>query len=220
MSINLRALWSFEKKRGAGHTRRINSNMQYSKTYRLFPKLYRAANLIAILGAAFCFTGWATVAKAQDTEDTVRTDISLVQLNVGVVDRQGRAVTSLSKNDFVVYEDNIKQSIQSFEPTNSPFSLVLLLDMSGSTINFRQQLKQAAIRFLDALDPEDRVAVIQFNAKIKMLAGFSTDRKKAAYAIDITEGVGETHFYEALRYSLAELAKQGKGRKAIVVLTD
>jgi VWFA-related protein len=53
-----------------------------------------------------------------------------------------------------------------------------------------------------------------------MLSGFSTDRKKAAYAIEITGGAGETHFYEALRYSLTELAKQGKGRKAIIVLTD
>jgi len=176
--------------------------------------------LATLLGLFFLIGVTPMQSRAQDPDEVVTTETSVVQLNVGVVDRQGRAVTSLSRNDFAVYEDNVKQSIQTFEPTNSPFSLALLLDMSGSTINFRQQLKQAAIRFLDALDPEDRVAVIQFNAKIKMLAGFSTDRRKAAYAIDITEGVGETHFYEALRFSLAELAKQGKGRKAIVVLTD
>jgi VWFA-related protein len=158
--------------------------------------------------------------RAQEPDDVITTETSLVQLNVGVVDRQGRAVTSLSRNDFAVYEDNVKQSIQSFEPTDSPFSLVLLLDMSGSTVSFRQQLKQSALRFLDALSPEDRVAVIQFNAKIKQLTPFSTDRRRAAYAIDITEGAGETHFYEALRYSLSELAKEGKRRKAIVVLTD
>jgi VWFA-related protein len=183
-------------------------------------RFLKPLHLAIFLGLFLLVGATAIPSRAQEPDEVVTTDTSVVQLNVGVVDRQGRAVTSLSRNDFAVYEDNIKQSIQSFEPTNSPFSLVLLLDMSGSTINFRQQLKQAAIRFLDALDPEDRVAVIQFNAKIKMLAGFSTDRKKAAYAIDITEGVGETHFYEALRYSLAELAKQGKGRKAIVVLTD
>jgi VWFA-related protein len=141
-------------------------------------------------------------------------------LNIGVVDRQGHAVTSLSRNDFAVYEDNIKQSIQSFEPTNAPFSLVLLLDMSGSTVSFRQQLKQSAMRFLDALSHDDRVAIIQFNAKVKQLTAFSTDRQKAAYAIDIAEGVGETHFYEALRYALAELGKEGQRRKAIVALTD
>lgn len=159
-------------------------------------------------------------AQEQEADEVITTTTSLVQLNIGVVDRQGRAVTSLSRRDFAVYEDNVKQSIQSFEPTSAPFSLVLLLDMSGSTVNFRQQLKQAAMRFLDALAPDDRVAVIQFNAKVKTLAGFSTDRRQSAYAIEITEGAGETHLYEALSYSLAALMKEGKRRKAIVALTD
>jgi len=158
--------------------------------------------------------------QAQDPDDVVRTDVSLVQLNVGVVDTQGRAITSLARNDFTVYEDGIKQPILHFEPTNAPFSLVMLMDMSGSTVTFRTQLKQAAWRFLDALAPEDRVAVIQFNAKIKNLTGFTTDRKKSAYAIDVAEGAGNTNLYEALGYALKELDKEGKRRKAIVVLTD
>ena len=161
--------------------------------------------------------------SAQEVDDVVRTDISLVQLNIGVVDRQGRPINSLSQNDFSVYEDGVKQSILYFEPTTAPFSLVLMLDTSGSTVNFRQQLKQAAWRFLDALAPADRVEVIQFNAKVKTLSAFSTDRKKTAYAIELAEGAGETHFYEALRQALKDLdheARGGQRRKAIVVLTD
>ncbi len=162
----------------------------------------------------------AGAARAQGPDDVVTTDVSLVQLNVGVVDARGRAVTSLSRNDFTVYEDGVKQPILNFEPTDTPFSLVLLLDMSGSTVNFRQQLKQAAGRFLDALGPQDRVAIIQFNAKVKNLSGFTIDRGKSAYAIQLAEGAGETHLYEALSHSLRELAKEEKRRKAIVVLTD
>jgi VWFA-related protein len=163
----------------------------------------------------------AIQARAQEPDDVVRTETSLVQLNVGVVDPRGRAVTSLSRNDFTVYEDGVKQQILHFEPTNAPFSLVLLLDTSGSTVNFRQQFKSAAWRFLDALAPEDRVAVVQFNAKVKGLSGFSTDRKKTAYAIEIADGAGETHLYEALKYALNVLDKEGKQRrKAIVVMTD
>jgi Ca-activated chloride channel family protein len=160
------------------------------------------------------------IGRAQDTEDVISTDTALVQLNIGVVDKQGRPITSLSKNDFAVYEDGVKQTIQRFEPVEAPFSLVLMLDMSGSTINFRQQLKLASQRFLDALAPEDRVAVVQFDAKVKPLTSFSTDRNKTAYAISIADGKGETHLYEALRYALRELDKEGKRRKAIVVLTD
>jgi len=173
-----------------------------------------------VLFIAFVALFAAASASAQETDDVIRTETSLVQLNIGVVDRQGRAVTSLTKNDFVVYEDGVKQAIQSFEPVDAPFSLVLLLDMSGSTINFRQQLKLASQRFLDALSPEDRVAVIQFDRKVKSLTGFSQDRLKTAYAIEIANGKGETYFYEALKYSMKELEKEGKRRKAIVVLTD
>lgn len=163
---------------------------------------------------------WASTARGQE-DDTVRTETSLVQLNVGVVDRQGRAVTSLSRNDFTVYEDGVKQPIQSFEPTEAPFSLVMLLDMSGSTVNFRQQIQLAAVRFLDALAPGDRVAVVQFNGKgVKSLLVFSTDRTRTAYAITLATGAGNTPFYDALKFSLKELAKEGRRRKAIVVLTD
>lgn len=163
----------------------------------------------------------ALPARAQEPDDVVRTDTALVQLNVGVVDPRGRSITTLGQNNFTIYEDGVRQPILHFEPTYAPFSLVLLLDTSGSTVNFRQQFKQAAWRFLDALAPEDRVAVIQFNAKVKSLSGFSTDRKKTAYAIQLADGAGETHFYDALKYALNELDKEGpKRRKAIVVMTD
>jgi VWFA-related protein len=168
-----------------------------------------------------CLLSHARVAQAQqDGDDTVRIDTSLVQLNVGVVDRQGRAITNLSPNDFAVYEEGVRQSIQNFEPVNAPFSLVLLLDLSGSTLSFRSALKQTAIRFLDALGPEDRVAVIAFNEKVKTLAGFTTDYRKTVYAIQYAEGKGDTQLYKALTYSLEQLSREKNRRKAIVVLTD
>jgi VWFA-related protein len=173
-----------------------------------------------LLFIAFLTSFAVAPTTAQEVDDVVRTETSLVQLNIGVVDKQGRAVTSLTQKDFVVYEDGVKQSIQHFEPVDAPFSLVLMLDMSGSTLNFRQQLKLASQRFLDALGPEDRVAVVQFNKDVKSLSGFSLDRAKTYYAIDIASGAGETNFYQALRYALKELEKEGKRRKAIVVLTD
>ena len=164
----------------------------------------------------------ATTARAQQPDEVITTDTSLVQLSVGVVDKQGRAITNLSANDFAVFEDGVRRPILHFEPTDAPFSLVMLLDMSGSTINFRQQIRAAALRFLDALSPEDRVAVVQFNGKgVKSLNGFSTDRRRTAYVItDLANGAGETPLFEGLKYSLKELSREGKRRKAIVVLTD
>jgi Ca-activated chloride channel homolog len=174
-----------------------------------------ACALVALL----CLSA-AARAQAQDDPEVVSTSTNLVILNVGVADRRGQAVTNLSQGDFTVYEDGVRQSVVSFEPSSAPFSLVLLLDMSGSTINFRPTLKQSALRFIDALGAGDRVEVVAFNDKIQTLQHFTSDRSEIAFAINEAKGKGNTNLYKALRHSLAELAKEGKRRKAIVVLTD
>ncbi|MBV9209372.1 MAG: VWA domain-containing protein [Acidobacteria bacterium] len=162
----------------------------------------------------------ASAVRAQDDIETVKVESSVVQLNVGVVDKQGRGITNLSLKDFVVYEDNVQQKILSFEPSTAPFSLVLLLDMSSSTQSFRQPLKQSAYRFLDALAPDDRVSIIAFRDKVEQLTNFTTDRRKMVEAIDLAQGKGKTQLYKALSFALEKLSQEGKRRKAIVVLTD
>jgi len=176
------------------------------------------SRLILLVTAFFCALVSSVPAQSQD--DVVKIESNLVQLNVGVVDHKGNPVTNLSPNDFVVYEDNVRQRIVSFEPAAAPFSLALLLDVSGSTITFRQQLQQAALRFLDALGPGDRVSIIAFNEKTKTLANFTSDRHKLAWAISIADGRGGTELYSALDYALRQLAREGSRRKAIIVLTD
>src|SRR5437762_2200457 len=84
-------------------------------------------------------------------DDPIRVDSSIVRLNVGVVDSRGRSITTLDRNSFLLYEDGVKQEISKFESTDAPFSVALLLDMSGSTLTYRQVLKSSASRFIDAL---------------------------------------------------------------------
>lgn len=188
--------------------------------FSLTPSINIFRRLAAALLPALLLTVSAAIVHAQ-TDDVITTDTALVQLNVGVVDKQGHAITNLSQNDFVVFEDGMRRPIIHFEPADAPFSLVMLLDMSGSTVNFRQQIQMSALRFLDALSPEDRVSVVSFNGKgVHELLGFTTDRKRVAYAITIAAGAGDTKLYDGLKYSLKELASEGKRRKAIVVLTD
>jgi VWFA-related protein len=187
--------------------------MTFFNTFR-----HNSLKFACALVALFCLSA---AARAQDQdEDVVPINSNLVILNVGVADQKGRAVINLSQSDFNVYEDGVKQSVVSFEPSTAPFSLVLLLDMSGSTINFRPTLKQSALRFIDALGPEDRVEVVAFNDQVKTLQHFTGDREKVAFSINEANGKGSTNLYKALRHSLAELSKEGKRRKAIVVLTD
>ena len=219
----------------------MNRRTQTKEMIRQAPTpnfLRRAAALLAsaALLAALAPTLYAQQQQQQQPppdDEVITVETNLVRLNVGVADRRGAPVLNLSRNDFAVYEDGVRQNIHSFEPVVAPFSLVLLLDMSGSTLSFRTQLQMAALRFIDALGPEDRVSVVafwgqqkreggvnKFVDQIETLTEFTTDRKKIAYAISDAKGNGTTNLYKALAFSLGALAQEGQRRKAVVVLTD
>lgn len=181
----------------------LDSNMRFLKIILLFVIL-----AVGSLGGV-----------AQE-DDVIRVDSSIVRLNVGVVDRKGNPITSLNRESFTVYEDGVKQSIVNFEPTVTPFSVVMILDMSGSTLGFRETIRQSAFRFVDALAPNDRIAVIEFYDKVNLRNDFTIDRKKIANSIASANGRGKTQLYKALNVALDKLSKEGKRRKAIIVLTD
>ncbi|MBK8302635.1 MAG: VWA domain-containing protein [Pyrinomonadaceae bacterium] len=172
----------------------------------------------AIFLVTFVLFGIISVA-AQD-DDPIRVDSSIVRLNVGVVDLRGRPILSLNKDSFDLFEDGVKQQITRFEPSEAPFSVVIMLDMSGSTIGFRQVIKQSAVRFIDALSPNDRVAVIEFYDKINLRNDFTTDHGIIANSIAVANGRGKTQLYKALDFALDKLSKEKSRRKAIIVLTD
>lgn len=153
-------------------------------------------------------------------DDPITIDSSIVRLNVGVVDNRGRPITSLDRADFTIYEDGVKQQINRFEPSSAPFSVVLMLDMSGSTLGFRQVIKLSAARFIDALGPDDRVAVIEFYDKINLRNDFTTDRGTIAFSIAASNGRGKTQFFKAMEFAMDKLSKEKSRRKAIIVLTD
>lgn len=163
---------------------------------------------------------FAVLGIAAQGDDPIRIDTSIVRLNVGVVDARGRPITSLAQSNFEVFEDGVKQQISRFEPSEAPFSVVLMLDMSGSTIGFRPVIKQSAMRFLDALAPTDRVAVVEFYDSINLRNDFTTDRATIFHSIDVSNGRGKTSLYKALDFALDKLANEKSRRKAIIVLTD
>ena len=156
---------------------------------------------------------------AQD-DDPLKIDSSIVRLNVGVVDQRGRSITDLDRSNFKIFEDGVRQEITRFEPSTAPFSVVMMLDMSGSTLSMRQVMKQSAFRFLDALSPEDRVAVVEFYDKINLRNDFTTDRRTIVNSINVSNGRGKTQFYKALDFALDKLAREGNRRKAVIVLSD
>lgn len=153
-------------------------------------------------------------------DDPVNVDTAIVRVNIGVVDQRGRPITDLGRSNFSVFEDGVKQDISHFELSSAPFSVVMMLDMSGSTKSFRQNIALSAARFLDALAPDDRVSVIEFYSKVNLLNDFTTDRRTILHSISVASGAGDTNLYKGLELALEKLGKEGNRRKAIVVLTD
>ena len=176
----------------------------------------RLGLILITLSIVAIFSGSAS----SQIDDPVNVDSAIVRVNIGVVDQRGRPITRLNQPNFMVFEDGVKQDISHFELSSAPFSVVMMLDMSGSTKSFRQNIALSAARFMDALAPEDRVAVIEFYDKVNVLNDFTTDRNRIAHSIRVANGSGNTNLYKALALALEKLGNEGNRRKAIVVLTD
>ncbi|HSE35884.1 MAG TPA: VWA domain-containing protein [Blastocatellia bacterium] len=155
-------------------------------------------------------------------EDAIVLKAALVNLNVSVTNRSGVALANLKKEDFEVAENSVPQKIEFFQPTTAPFNLVLALDLSGSIKDKLDVVKSAALRFVDVLGPQDKVAVVTFTDEIRVVSQLTSDReelKRRIKAVDRSQG--GTAFYEALWFSLMDTLRGTRGqRNAIVVMTD
>lgn len=159
--------------------------------------------------------------KPEDQQTaTIRVDTDLVSIDVTVTSGAGgRSVTGLKAEDFVIYEDGVRQKVSNFSTTGA-FNLVLVIDTSGSTQDQVALMRRAARRFLDEVRPQDRIAVIEFNEKVELLEDLTADRSKIERAIGLLKPGEGTSFYDALQLTIEEVLKPVEGRKAIIALTD
>jgi VWFA-related protein len=157
-----------------------------------------------------------------DSADTIKLDTKLVNLNLVASDRSGRAFTNLRAEDFVVYEDDVKQEISHFVPTSTPFNLALLLDLSGSTRDKIDSIRRSALRFVEAASPEDKISIITFTRSVHVLCRPTNDRALIRQRLnDMRATDGGTAFYEAAWFVLTDVLARFPGeRNAVVVMTD
>lgn len=159
--------------------------------------------------------------KKDDEGATIRLNTDLVVLDVSVTDRDGNRTNSgLRAEDFVVYENGVRQIITSFDATEVPFNLVLLIDTSGSTRGDVELMRRAARGFLNELRPQDRVAVVQFNKEVELLKDLTADRRAIENALEFLKPGTGTSFYDAMQLTMEDVLGKVDGRKAIVALTD
>ena len=153
--------------------------------------------------------------------DVIRVNTTLVTVPVSVLDRLGRFVPDLKREDFTIVEDGVEQSIAYFEPAEMPFTVALLLDTSPSTHFHLSEIKEAAIEFAKRLRPQDRVLIVSFNDEVLLLTEVTNDRNIIETVIQENANTGNsTRLYDAVDLTIKERLNKIKGRKAIVLFTD
>jgi VWFA-related protein len=139
---------------------------------------------------------------------------------VSVLDRDGRFVSGLQQRDFQIFENNVQQKVEYFASVETPFTVVMLLDVSPSTQWKIEDIQNAAITFVDQLRPTDKVMVIAFDEKVHVLTRPTSNRMELRNAIRRTEMGDGTSLYEAVDFAINQQLSQIQGRKAVVLFTD
>jgi len=187
---------------------------------------------MAVLACGLAATAVLSLPVAARTDDdqerptgqgfSFRTGVELVNVTVTVTDESGRFVQNLTADDFELYEDGKRMSVQQFDAERVPVSLGIALDTSGSMIGEKIAAAQAALnRFLfDLLGSQDEVFLYRFDARPQLVEGWTADRRSVGRSLGSIKPSGGTAMYDTIAEAIP-LAQAGTRRKkALVVISD
>jgi VWFA-related protein len=160
-----------------------------------------------------------TRAELPPIEADFKTSGRLVEVYATVTDSRGKYADHLKGDDFTILDEKSPQKITAFEPQSNEISCVLLLDTTGSMQLALPALKNAALRLISELRPEDSVAVYSFSDSVIERQPFTTGKAAAKRAVLGTQAFGDTALYDALARVGQDLAGRA-GKKVIVLFTD
>ncbi len=152
--------------------------------------------------------------------EVIKISTQLVSVPVRVMDKKGRFIGGLAKENFKVFEDGAEQDIAMFSNEHQPFTVALVIDMSYSTTFKIAEIQNAAIAFIDQLRPQDKVIVISFDEDVHVLCEATNDRQAIYRAIKSTKIATGTSLYEAVDLVMNDRLRLIDGRKAIILFTD
>jgi Ca-activated chloride channel homolog len=153
-------------------------------------------------------------------QSTLRVNSSLVLIPVHVTTASGSSVTDLRKEDFVLFEDGVRQTITHFSRDDAPVSVGMLLDTSGSMRNKMAKVSAAATEFFKSANPEDEFFLAEFSARARLKVPFTRDWGEIASEIKRARPFGLTALVDAIHLAVTQMKHARNTRKAIVILSD
>lgn len=167
-----------------------------------------------------------TEAPPRQQAPAFRAGVDVVSLNVTVIDGAPRYITDLEPSEFLVFEDGIKQDVTFFNRRQQPIALSLLLDSSASMEEHLSMLQTTATSFVHRLKPNDIAQVIDFDSRVEIRQGFTSNKEELDAAIHQMVAGGSTSLYNATYIALRELRKvravseEEVRRQALILFTD
>ncbi|MBS1818397.1 MAG: VWA domain-containing protein [Acidobacteria bacterium] len=166
-----------------------------------------------------------TPAPAERATPTFRNSAAeLVVLPVTVTDRSGRLVDDLPREAFAVYDEGQRQTIEAFSREDSPVSIALVIDSSGSMNSKMGEVVAATLAFARSSHPEDQLLVVEFNERVRdALDGrgiTASDLPALERALQGLRPAGQTALYDALTDGLDHLERAEHARRVLVLVSD
>jgi Ca-activated chloride channel homolog len=147
----------------------------------------------------------------------LRTDVEEVVLNATVLNGN-QIVQDLTKDDFSVFEDGVKQTLLSFQHTDLPVSMGLVIDNSGSMYRKRPSVNKSALDLVQASNPEDEAFVVNFSDEAFIDADFTNDIRRLRDGLSHIDSRGGTALYDAVVASADKLVADAKRPKQVLIL--
>jgi VWFA-related protein len=177
------------------------------------PKAFYAARLLVLLSSPALL--------AQEDPPLFRADTRLVVLHASVLDRSGKLITSLPREQFKVFENNQEQPLKIFRREDIPVSIGIVVDNSGSMRDKRQKVESAAMALVKASNPRDEVFVVNFNDEAYLDVPFTADLKKMEEGLSQINSKGGTAMRDAISMSMDYVKSEGKrDKRVLVIVTD
>jgi Ca-activated chloride channel homolog len=179
--------------------------------------MYSSLLRVTFLLALFFSISISTL--AQDEDDVVTVDSSIVVINATIADAAGNHVSGLRQDQFTIFENGVEQEVSFFAAEETPFAAVILLDTSGSMEQRVSMARSAAIRFLDGIRDSDNAEIYRFDSKVSLVQKFSNSRDVSEKIFDL-KADGMTALNDAVFQAAKDLGDRPEKRRAIIVLSD